>query len=164
MLLAWPLAGLAWLALAWLDRLRVVLAAVAVWTAPAAAVAVAGASIKRARLARPCGRRVALRWWRGQVVNELARLALLALPLVWWPWRESNPRRRCGALQWSRPWPLRAVVLVLYIGVVLLEGNKASGVTLSQLGKRCGVNWRALGGYLAPVFGGLELHIERGHD
>ena len=56
---------------------------------------------------------VALRWWRGQIVNELARLALLALPLVWWPWRESNPRRRCGALQWSRPWPLRAVVLSL---------------------------------------------------
>lgn len=37
---------------------------------------------------------VALRWWHGQIVKERARLALLALPLVWWPWRESNPRRR----------------------------------------------------------------------
>lgn len=37
---------------------------------------------------------VALRWWHGQIVKERARLALLALPLVWWPWQESNPRRR----------------------------------------------------------------------
>ena len=41
---------------------------------------------------------VALRWWHGQIVKERARLALLALPLVWWPWRESNPRRR-----WQSP-------------------------------------------------------------
>ena len=33
--------------------------------------------------------------------------------VLWWPWRVSNPRRRCGALQWSRPWPLRAVVFSL---------------------------------------------------
>lgn len=107
---------------------------------------------------------VALRWWRGQIVNELARLALLALPLVWWPWRESNPRRRCGALQWSRPWPLRAVELVLYIGVVVLEGDKASGVALGEFCKGGGVYRRALCGNLAPVLGGLIIHIVRGHD
>ena len=43
---------------------------------------------------RPLRAVVALRWWRGQIVKERARLALLALALVWWPWRESNPRRR----------------------------------------------------------------------
>ena len=93
--LAWPLRaarGWRWRGLDWW---RVVLAAVAVWAAPVAAVAVAGASIKRARrVAALGGPLAALRWWRGQIVKERARLALLALSLVWWPWRESNPRRR----------------------------------------------------------------------
>ena len=77
--LAWPLrAARGW---RWrgLDMLRVVLAAVAVWTAPAAAVAVAGAYIKRARRRGPFAGLAALRWWRGQIVKERARLALLAL-------------------------------------------------------------------------------------
>lgn len=106
-LLAWPLrAAFRW---RWrgLDWWRVVLAAVAVWAAPVAAVAVAGAPVRRVRRRGPWRAVVALRWWRGQIVKELARLAL---PLVWWPWRESNPRRRGGVLQWSRPWPFRAVV------------------------------------------------------
>lgn len=105
------------------------LPAVAVWTAPAAAVAVAGASIKRARrVVALGGPLVALRWWRGQIVKERARLALLALS------------RCCGGRGGSRT---RAAVvarsnghglgpcgpwwLVLYIGVVLLEGYKARG-------------------------------------
>ena len=64
-LLAWPLrAAFRW---RWrgLDRLRVVLAAVAVWVAPVAAVAVAGASIKRVRRRWPLAGRggVALVAW-----------------------------------------------------------------------------------------------------
>ena len=42
----------------------------------------------------------------------------------------SRTRAAVGGLQWSRPWPLRAVWLVLEGGVVVLEGNKASGVAL----------------------------------
>lgn len=124
--LAWPLrAARGW---RWrgLDRLRVVLAAVAVWTAPAAAVAVAGASIKRARRRGPFAGLAALRWWRGQIVNELARLALLALSRLWWPWRESNPRRRWRSSNGRGLGPCGPWCLVL-LGVVLLEGYKARG-------------------------------------
>lgn len=65
LLLAWPLrAAFRW---RWrgLDWWRVVLAAVAVWAAPVAAVAVAGASIKRARRRWPLAGRggVALVAW-----------------------------------------------------------------------------------------------------
>lgn len=113
-LLAWPLRALRGWRWRGLDRLRVVLAAVAVWTAPAAAVAVAGASIKRARRRGPCGGRggVALVAWSDCQRTRAAGVAGV-VAVLWWPWRESNPRRRGGVLQWSRPWPLRAVVFSL---------------------------------------------------
>ena len=53
---------------------------------------------------------VALRWWRGQIVNELARLALLALSRCGGR-GGSRTRAAVGGPQWSRPWPLRAVVI-----------------------------------------------------
>lgn len=128
--LAWPLRAL----LGWrwrgLDRLRVVLAAVAVRAAPAAAVAVAGASIKRARRRGPyCGP-----WWRcaGGVVR---------LSKSWRGWRCWRCRL-CGGRGGSRT---RAAVVacsnghglgpcgpwwLVLLGVVLLEGYKARGGAL----------------------------------
>ena len=93
-----------------LDWWRVVLAAVAVRAAPVSAVAVAGAPVKRARRRWPLRAVVALRWWRGQFVKERARLALLALSRVV-AVAGVEPAPLVAVLQWSRPWPLRAVVV-----------------------------------------------------
>ena len=112
-LLAWPIrAAFRW---RWrgLDWWRVVLAAVAVRAAPVAAVAVAGAPVKRTRRRWP----LAGRWWRcaggGVRLSKNGR--------GWRCWRcrvvvavaGVEPAPLVAVLQWSRPWPVRAVVVSL---------------------------------------------------
>lgn len=130
-LLAWPLrAAFRW---RWrrLDRLRVVLAAVAVWTAPAAAVAVAGASIKRARRRGSFAGRggVALVAWSDCQRTGAAGVAGVAACVV------AVAGVGPAAPLWRAPMVTALALagrcgLVLGIGVVLLEGYKARGGAL----------------------------------